>query len=307
MPELPEVETTRRGIEPHLKGATISAITIYNPALRWPIPGDLASKCQGQQVTGVSRRAKYILLHLQTHSLLIHLGMSGSLRLVGQRELRKQHDHVDIQLSNRTRLLFNDPRRFGCMLICQQAEVLQHKLLMGLGPEPLTPAFDGNYLYRLAKNNSQHQTTQPTKDKPLAAKCPDTKRLTKRKGQRSKGRVTSVKSFIMDQQVVVGVGNIYANEALFRSSIHPARRAGNISQQRYIALAKAIKHILHAAIDKGGTTLRDFVGGDGKPGYFQQTLMVYGRGGQPCHQCKHTLKEIRLAQRSTVFCPVCQR
>jgi len=280
MPELPEVETTKRGIQDHIIGQLIHGVVVHESRLRWPVSQQLAALCRGQRVSAVSRRAKYILLHLQSHSLLIHLGMSGSLRITGAGgPASKKHDHVEFQLGNACKLIFNDPRRFGCILLCPQDAIMQHKLLRNLGPEPLSSDFHSSYLYHLAR--------QPSAS--------------------SKRRSTSVKSFIMDQRVVVGVGNIYANEALFASGIHPTRKAGNISKVRYATLTAAIKEILSAAINLGGTTLRDFVGGDGKPGYFQQTLLVYGRGLQQCKRCQKMLTEIRLNQRSTVYCPRCQR
>lgn len=280
MPELPEVETTKRGIQDHVIGQLIHGVAVHEGRLRWPVPQQLTNICVGQRVTAVSRRAKYILLHMQSHSLLIHLGMSGSLRITGAGgQASKKHDHVEFQLGNACKLVFNDPRRFGCILLSPQTTTMQHKLLRNLGPEPLSSDFHSDYLYQLARQFNSS----------------------------SKRRSTPVKSFIMDQRVVVGVGNIYANEALFASGIHPTRKAGNISKMRYANLTIAIKEILSAAINLGGTTLRDFVGGDGKPGYFQQTLQVYGRGSQECMHCQKVLTEIRLNQRSTVYCSRCQR
>ncbi|GAB5453104.1 MAG: bifunctional DNA-formamidopyrimidine glycosylase/DNA-(apurinic or apyrimidinic site) lyase [Halioglobus sp.] len=270
MPELPEVETTRRGIEPHCVDRLIEAVVVRQPALRWPVPADLAVQLHGQRVEAVERRAKYLLLQLGGGTLMIHLGMSGSLRVVQPGLAPMTHDHIDIDLEGGICLRFNDPRRFGSfhyLLPGAPAPLLDH-----LGPEPLSEAFDGAYLYR-----------------------------------RSRGRRGAVKNFIMDGKVVVGVGNIYASEALFLSGIRPGRAAGRISAARYEALANNIKRVLTSAIEQGGTTLRDFVGGDGKPGYFAQKLLVYGRAGEPCRRCGATLREVRLGQRSSVYCIECQR
>jgi formamidopyrimidine-DNA glycosylase len=271
MPELPEVETTRSGIEPHICRQTISGATVRNANLRWPVPANLPRLLAGSRVSSVARRGKYILLDCERGHLILHLGMSGSLRLVPSGTSAAAHDHVDIEFSNGSVLRLRDPRRFGAVL-WTDTDPLQHRLLLDLGPEPLESSFDANYLYT-----------------------------------RSRGRKCSIKHFIMDGHTVVGVGNIYANEALFRAGIRPDRAAGRISLVRYGALVTAIKAVLAQAIAQGGTTLRDFVNGDGKPGYFRQQLQVYGCGGESCSCCGATLKEIRQAQRSTVFCPGCQR
>ncbi len=271
MPELPEVETTRSGIEPHICRQTISGVTVRNPNLRWPVPANLPRLLLGCRVTSVTRRGKYILLDCERGHLILHLGMSGSLRLVPSGTTAATHDHVDIEFANGSVLRLRDPRRFGAVL-WTDTDPMQHRLLLALGPEPLEDNFDADYLYA-----------------------------------RSRGRKSSIKHFIMDGHTVVGVGNIYANEALFRAGIRPGRAAGRISRVRYGALVTAIKTVLAQAIAQGGTTLRDFVDGDGKPGYFRQQLQVYGRGGKPCDRCGATLREIRQAQRSTVFCPNCQR
>lgn len=271
MPELPEVETTRCGVAPHVVGQQVLAVQVRQPKLRWPVPDNLAELLVGQQVVALTRRAKYLLFELPNGTLMIHLGMSGSLRIAAADEPPAFHDHADFLLANGNLLRYTDPRRFGAILWLQ-GEPLEHELLKNLGPEPLSDDFSGAYLYRLA-------------------------------GQRK----VAVKSFIMDGHVVVGAGNIYANEALFRAGIHPKRAAGRISLQRYQRLASEIKQTLSEAIASGGTTLKDFVGGDGKPGYFKQELKVYGRGGLPCVECDEPLKEIRLGQRSTVFCANCQR
>jgi formamidopyrimidine-DNA glycosylase len=269
MPELPEVETTRRGIEPHCLERRVTRVVVRDSRLRWPVPADLPLRLRGQRIGAVRRRAKYLLLDTGNGTLLIHLGMSGSLRVVPRDAAPARHDHVDLQLESGRALRFNDPRRFGCMLWLQPGEL--HPLLARLGPEPLSEDFDGEHLHRL-----------------------------------SRGRRGAVKQFIMDGQVVVGVGNIYANEALFHAGIRPDRAAGRISRQRYERLSDEIKQVLTYAIARGGTTLRDFVGGDGKPGYFARELFAYGRGGEPCKRCGTALREKRLNQRNTVYCIVCQ-
>ncbi len=269
MPELPEVETTRRGIEPHLLNQQVEQVVVRNGRLRWPVPEDLDVRLSGQHIRKVERRAKYLLIQADAGTLICHLGMSGSLRLVRQETPVEKHDHVDIVLSSGQVLRYTDPRRFGAMLWSHAP--LEHKLLSKLGPEPLSDAFNVDDLYGKAK-----------------------------------GRKTAIKPFIMDNAVVVGVGNIYASEALFAAGIDPRREAGSVSKQRYTALVQEIKKVLARAIEQGGTTLRDFVGGDGKPGYFQQQLFVYGRAGQPCLECGTGLSEVRLGQRSSVFCRKCQ-
>ena len=270
MPELPEVETTRRGIAPHLLGQTIERVVVRDRRLRWPIPEDLDVRLSGQRIEAVERRAKYLLIRVQSGTLIAHLGMSGSLRLVPAELPAAKHEHVDILLGSGQALRYTDPRRFGALLWSELP--LEHPLLASLGPEPLDEGFDGRRLYEL-----------------------------------SRGRSMAVKPFIMDNAVVVGVGNIYASEALFAAGIDPRRPAGGISRARYECLAAEIKRILAMAIERGGTTLRDFVGGDGKPGYFQQELFVYGRGGAFCKQCGSTLREVRLGQRASVYCGRCQR
>ncbi|AWM60085.1 bifunctional DNA-formamidopyrimidine glycosylase/DNA-(apurinic or apyrimidinic site) lyase [Stutzerimonas stutzeri] len=270
MPELPEVETTRRGIEPHLVGQRVDRVLVRDRRLRWPVPEDLDVRLSGQRIEAVERRAKYLLIKAETGTLIVHLGMSGSLRLVNAAQPVGKHDHVDILLESGQALRYTDPRRFGAMLWSE--EPLAHVLLASLGPEPLGGDFDGDRLYRL-----------------------------------SRGRSMAVKPFIMDNAVVVGVGNIYASEALFAAGIDPRRPAGSISRARYLKLGEEIRRILAMAIERGGTTLRDFVGGDGKPGYFQQELFVYGRAGEFCKSCGSTLREIRLGQRASVYCSRCQR
>jgi formamidopyrimidine-DNA glycosylase len=270
MPELPEVETTRRGVAPHCQGEVVRQLIVRDGRLRWPVPEELPARLSGQAIDAVDRRGKYLLFRTGVGTLLVHLGMSGSLRVVDSAQAPGKHDHIDICLGSGRILRFHDPRRFGCFLWLEPGE--RHPLLAHLGPEPLSAAFDGGLLYR-----------------------------------RSRGRSGPVKSFIMDGKVVVGVGNIYANEALFLSGIHPGRAAGRVSHARYQVLAENIKQVLTSAIKQGGTTLRDFVGGNGQPGYFAQQLYVYGRSGQACKHCGTPLREIRLSQRSTVFCVTCQR
>ena len=270
MPELPEVETTRRGLSPHLLGRRVSGVLLRRLDLRWPIPREIATRLPGQRIDAVRRRAKYLLLDTAAGSALLHLGMSGSLRVLPEGAPVRAHDHVDIALDDGQLLRFNDPRRFGCLL--WQPVGALHPLLARLGPEPLEDAFDGDYLHA-----------------------------------RSRGLRGPVKSFLMDQAVVVGVGNIYAAEALFRAGIAPLRAAGRVSRERYGALAGAVKAVLAEAITRGGTTLRDFLHPDGSPGYFAQQLDVYGRAGEPCLRCGRRLREARIGQRASVWCPRCQR
>lgn len=271
MPELPEVETTLRGVLPHVLNKVITAVTVRHYSLRYPVDNKLPSYLLGREISGGYRRGKYLLFLIGGGTLMIHLGMSGSLRIVNASLSPDKHDHMDLVLSDGKALRFTDPRRFGAILWLADAPE-QHPLLHHLGPEPLTDAFGGQHLF-----------------------------------DRSRKKTVSVKSFIMDSHTVVGVGNIYANEALFMAGVHPLKAAGKISLQRYEVLVTTIKTVLADAIRQGGTTLRDFVGGDGKPGYFRQSLKVYGRGGEPCLACGRPLKEVRLAQRSTVYCGYCQR
>ena len=275
MPELPEVETTRRGLLPHVQGQRVSGVLLRRPDLRWPIPREVSDLLPGQRIDGIRRRAKYLLLDTAAGSALLHLGMSGSLRVLPASTPVRAHDHVDIGLGPRHVLRFNDPRRFGCLLWQAPGEI--HPLLAGLGPEPLADdaegdVFNGDYLFA-----------------------------------RSRGRRAPVKAFLMDQAVVVGVGNIYAAEALFIAGISPLRAAGSIGRRRYHALAEAAKAILAHAIARGGTTLRDFISPDGAPGYFEQELLAYGRGGLPCKRCGRVLKQGLVGQRASVWCTHCQR
>lgn len=285
MPELPEVETTRRGVAPWLEGRRVEQLYIREPRLRWPVPEGLAEQVQNLHISSLQRRAKYLLMPLidrhnpESHQGLIwHLGMSGSLRLVLPEEPWKKHDHLELRPGQLPEdkepprvLRYHDPRRFG-FLLYYTGDPLLHPRLEKLGPEPLSKEFTAQALY-----------------------------------QRSRNRKLPIKAFIMDNAQVVGVGNIYATEALFRAGIDPRRAAGKVSLARYQQLVALIKEILAAAIAQGGTTLRDFVGGDGKPGYFAQQLDAYGRSGQPCRKCASPLKEVKIAQRASVFCPSCQR
>lgn len=275
MPELPEVETTRRGIAPHLIGRRVAAVILRRADLRWPIPREITELLPGQRIDEVERRAKYLLLHTHAGSALLHLGMTGVLRILPPDVPPGIHDHVDISLEplqgERARILrFTDPRRFGCLL--WQAPGTTHELLAELGPEPLTDAFDGDLLWH-----------------------------------RSRGRKAAVKLFLMDNAIVVGVGNIYASEALFAAGIDPRRPAGTVSRARYQRLAGEVKRILAWAIERGGTTLRDFLNPDGAPGYFFRELFVYGREGEPCKVCGTAIRQQTIGQRSTFWCPNCQK
>lgn len=271
MPELPEVETTKNGIESHLLGQTVDSVIIRQGSLRQPVPKELPLLLKGRTINSVSRRAKYLLIKFHHGTVLIHLGMSGSLRVLAEDVSPTNHDHVDIILSNQRCLRYRDPRRFGTLTWTDE-DPYRHPLLSSLGLEPLEREFDGEYLYRQSRN-----------------------------------RTMPVKSMIMDSHVVVGIGNIYANEALFRAKINPKQRAGRISKQRYYRLADSIRDVLQEAISQGGTTLRDFVNEIGRPGYFQQNLQVYGRAGESCRRCSGTIRTIRLNQRSTFYCSRCQR
>jgi formamidopyrimidine-DNA glycosylase len=267
---LPEVETTRLGIVPHLAGRRIERLVVRERRLRWPVPPALSRVLPGERIESVERRAKYLLLHTEPGAVLVHLGMSGSLRVLPGRAPVQKHDHVDLVLGTGKVLRFNDPRRFGCWLWQPAGHV--HGLLADLGPEPLSPAFDGDYLFRL-----------------------------------SRGRSAPVKHFLMDQHVVVGVGNIYAAEALFRAGIRPGRPAGRVTRAQYGALAEHVRAVLEQAIRRGGTTLRDFLKPDGEPGYFEQDLMVYGRAGERCRVCGTPVRLAELGPRQSAYCPRCQR
>lgn len=268
MPELPEVEITLRGITQHLTSQTITKVVLRRNDLRWPIPHDI-SNLSGSKIQTLDRRGKYILIGFDHGTMMIHLGMSGTLRIATTEMAPRKHDHADFHLSNGKILRFNDPRRFGAILWAD--DVLVHPLLSSLGLEPLTDEFTGKTLH-----------------------------------DASRQRTSNIKSLIMDSHVVVGVGNIYANEALFLSGIHPKRAANRIAAARYDALSTNIKRILEASILQGGTSLKDFTHSDGKPGYFKQFLRIYGREGLPCINCGKTIKRILLVQRSTYYCPKCQ-
>jgi formamidopyrimidine-DNA glycosylase len=274
VPELPEVETTLRGIRPHLLGRRIARMIVREPRLRLPIPPDLALRLTGQAILGLQRRAKYILIQVEDGSLILHLGMSGSLRVVPTETPPLKHDHVDLALSDGRALRFHDPRRFGLLIWTPDPPALaatRHALLRDLGPEPLEDGFDGDHLHRLSRK-----------------------------------RQIAVKSFIMDGGVVVGVGNIYASESLYLAGIHPSRACHRVGLERYRRLAQTIRTVLDASIVQGGTTLRDFVQEDGSPGYFARWLRVYGRTGEPCPGCGAPLRQVRIAQRSSFYCPRCQ-
>ncbi len=270
MPELPEVETTLRGIEPVVLGQTIRSVVVRQPALRQPVP-DAVQNSEGQKVLRLWRRGKYLLIELERGGLMIHLGMSGSLRVCQAGEPPRKHDHFDLVLGEERCVRYNDPRRFG-LLLWWDPPAESHPLLKHLGPEPLTGEFHGKYIW-----------------------------------QRSKGLKVAIKNFIMNSQVVVGVGNIYASEALYMAGIHPLRAAGRVSEQRYLTLTATIKDVLERAIRHGGTTLRDFLNADGNPGYFAQELLVYEREGQPCFQCRAPIRRRVIGQRSSYYCPRCQR
>ena len=270
MPELPEVETIRRGIAPHLLGQRIVKIVVRQPRLRWPVPIELTTAAVGKTIQQVDRRGKYLLLRVDVGVVIVHLGMSGRLQISPADRPLMKHDHVDFILADGRCLRFNDSRRFGAVLWTAEP-IEQHILLRGLGPEPFDEAFSGSYLY-----------------------------------QRAQGRVLAIKSLIMDNRVVVGVGNIYANESLFRANIHPLRPAGQLSLSQCERLTWAIQDVLEEAIRQGGTTLRDFVSGEGAPGYFQHYLQVYARQALACTACGTPIQQCRLGQRTTYFCPNCQ-
>ncbi len=270
MPELPEVETVRRGLIPHLRDRVLLGARVREPRLRWPVPGDLDARLRGQSIQDLDRRGKYLLFRLDRGTLLCHLGMSGSFRLTPATQTPEKHDHLDLLLEDDRVLRYRDPRRFGAVLWCEQPEL--HPLLAHLGIEPLDTGFDGAILHALC-----HERTSP------------------------------IKSVIMDARLLVGVGNIYANEALFHAGIDPRLAAGRLSRPRAGKLADAIRATLTRAIAAGGSSLRDFVDGHGNPGYFQQSYFVYGRAGAPCRACGTPIRQSRQNNRSTFHCPVCQR
>ena len=277
MPELPEVETTLRGLSPHLSGQRIKQVTIRNPHLRWPIPAGLPGILRGQTIHRLHRRAKYILVECDNGTLILHLGMSGSLRVLPVSTPAEKHDHFDLVLSNNTLMRLRDPRRFGAVLwhphpTENQRDIASHPLLAKLGPEPLLEDFDAQYLYRATRKRS-----------------------------------AAIKLVIMDSHVVVGVGNIYASESLFHAGIRPQLHAGKLSLPRCERLVQTIRDTLSASIAQGGSTLRDFTDSNGKPGYFQQNYTVYGRTGEACRVCSAPIKQIVQGQRSTFYCPSCQK
>ena len=274
MPELPEVETTRRGIEPHILHKTISDVVVREPKLRWPIPKKLVDKLKKQEIKAVDRRGKYLLISIKTGTLIIHLGMSGSLRILPANTPAGGHDHFDLVIGKQC-LRLRDPRKFGAVLWQaggKPEDIEKHKLLSSLGPEPLSEAFNTDYIFNLSRK-----------------------------------RQVSIKNFIMNSHVVVGVGNIYASESLFRAGIRPTSRAGKISWARYDRLVESIKQVLTEAIQQGGTTLQDFSNEEGKPGYFAQELQVYGRQGEACYICDAPIQQLKIGQRSSYYCPRCQK
>jgi formamidopyrimidine-DNA glycosylase len=273
VPELPEVETTLRGLLPHLMGIQISGVVLHRPDLRWPIPTAI-HQLAGQKVISMERRAKYILMHTKVGTAIWHLGMSGNLRVVPSSTALRTHDHVDVLLAGAKTLRFHDPRRFGCLMFHAggAGNVMTHPLLKALGPEPLSTSFSAAYLFACTRARKQ-----------------------------------AIKTLLMDQKHVVGVGNIYAAEALFAAHVRPTRRAARVTNDECATLVDAIKRILSAAIERGGTTLRDFVNAEGEPGYFEQELMVYGREGEPCRVCKTAIRAADLGQRQSLYCPKCQR
>lgn len=276
MPELPEVETTLRGVEPWVVKKKISGVVVRQRSLRWPVPEEIGDSLSGQKITGARRRGKYLLFDLSKGgTLLVHLGMSGSLRIVNRDEDEwRKHDHIGISFAAGKELRFHDPRRFGCWLYCPPAEIPEqaHSLLKDLGPEPLSEEFDEAYLWSCLRN-----------------------------------RKVAIKQLIMNANIVVGVGNIYACEALFLSGISPKRAAGRVTRKKTGLLVEAIKQVLGEAIEMGGTTLRDFLNAEGEAGYFKQELRVYDREGEPCRECGNEVKRIVQSNRSTFYCPKCQK
>jgi formamidopyrimidine-DNA glycosylase len=271
VPELPEVETTRRGIEPHVVGRRITSLRVHDRRLRWPVDLALIAAVAGASIRRAGRRAKYLLLETEAGTLILHLGMSGSLRMLPRETPRIAHDHVDIELDSGQTLRFNDPRRFGSLLFTTGDPAL-HPLLQSLAPEPLEDDFDGEYLWK-----------------------------------KTRRRVVAIKQLIMNSRLVVGVGNIYASEALFRARVRPRRQARSLTRRECAKLARAIKATLTMAVKAGGTTLRDYVGADGNPGYFRQKLYVYERAGLPCRVCGTAIKQFTQGGRSTYWCANCQK
>jgi formamidopyrimidine-DNA glycosylase len=271
MPELPEVETTRRGVAPRVVGRRIARLIVYDPRLRWPVPGDLANKLEGRTIDALTRRSKYLLFRVGEGSLLVHFGMTGSLRVHTRAPAREQHDHVDLVFDDGSVLRYHDPRRFGAVLWVSDP-ALAHPLLCDLGPEPFDGAFDVEYLWRATRSRS-----------------------------------AAIKLALMDNHLVVGVGNIYANESLFRAGIRPTTAANKVSRVRLARLVDQVRAVLSEAIAKGGSTLRDYVDARGEPGYFQLDYLVYGREGEPCKVCGTTILHRRIGARASFYCPRCQR
>lgn len=271
MPELPEVESTRRSLEREVLGCTVAKLEVRDRRLRWPVPASLARKLAGRTVHAVRRRAKYLLIGVGEGTALVHLGMSGSLRLLDSPTAPQPHDHIDVILDDGRCLRYRDPRRFGCWL-WTDADPSRHRLLAHLGPEPLEPAFDAGWLHA-----------------------------------RLRGRTAPIKNLLMDSRIVAGVGNIYANEALFIAGIDPRRAGGRISRRRIDRLVRAVRHVLRVAVEAGGTTLRDYAGTDGAQGEFVNRLSAYGRHGEPCPRCGAPIARSVVGQRTTWFCRGCQR
>jgi formamidopyrimidine-DNA glycosylase len=271
MPELPEVETTRRGLAPYVERQKVTAVSIYDHRLRWPVPQDLPRRLIGRVIDRVDRRSKYLLFRLGKDTFIVHLGMTGSLRVYREPPARRAHDHVDLTFGNGVVLRYHDPRRFGAMLWSPHS-ALPHPLLADLGPEPFSPEFNADYLYRATRH-----------------------------------RKIAVKLALMDSRLVVGVGNIYANESLFRAGIRPTRPVNQVSRERLGHLVAAVRQTLAEAIAKGGSTLRDYVDSAGEPGYFQLDYYVYGREDEPCRKCGSAIRGVRLGGRATSYCAVCQR
>jgi formamidopyrimidine-DNA glycosylase len=271
MPELPEVETTRRGVAPHVERQKVTAVRVYDRRLRWPVPRDLARRLVGRTVDRVDRRSKYLLFRVGADTLLVHMGMTGSLRVFTEPPPKQPHDHIDLEFGNGVVLRYRDPRRFGAML-WSAGSATEHRLLASLGVEPFAPEFHAEYLYRAIR-----------------------------------GRSAAIKLALMDSHVVVGVGNIYANESLFRAGIRPDRAANRVGRARLARLVDAVRDTLTEAIAKGGSTVRDYVGSRGEPGYFQLGSYVYDRKGEPCRVCGALIRAVRLGGRSTYYCPRCQR
>jgi formamidopyrimidine-DNA glycosylase len=271
MPELPEVETTRRGVAPHVERQKVTAVRVYDRRLRWPVPRDLQRRLLGRTIDRVDRRSKYLLFRLGADTLIVHMGMTGSLRVFTEPPPKQPHDHVDLEFGNGVVLRYRDPRRFGAML-WSAGSAPDHRLLAALGVEPFAREFDADYLYRATR-----------------------------------GRRAAIKLALMDSHLVVGVGNIYANESLFRAGIRPDRAANRVARARLARLVDAVRDTLTEAIAKGGSTLRDYVDSRGQPGYFQLDYYVYDREGDPCRVCTATIRAVRLGGRATYYCPRCQR